>query len=574
MSVSLSLDRKQVLADAARAISLANLFFIGAWMPLLDKSFNQRLKFTLFNLNNLFGLILDVGLLALLFWMTATAVRLAASARLTQCARLAFLFVCCLVLCLQLMSPKTWINAVGYFNITELRVIAAIGIAGCFLVVRNRWRWIFAGLAIAALFMTRDSEYGLAGLFTVFPSSLLVRAVRRLVKGASVVLLILFPFAILLLLQNLWLIYRIHEKTPAPALASDTANKRRAVWLIFDELDYHAAFGTTDRQVPLPEFDRLQNQSLVAANSYPPADSTMLSLPALITGKLVAHAKPVHSSELLLNFDHENGYVPWSAQSNVFEEARQSGFNTGMVGWYHPYKRIIGGSLNRCSVHDADAVSLPVSMLLNVNRALERTVLREKTMPLAGLLAGLSRRRHIEAYVDCLEEAKRLATEPGFGLVLIHLPVPHPPGIYNRERSEFEFEGDSSYFDNLALADRTLGEIRRAMEEAGTWDSSLVLTSSDHWWRPAIWQSLHVWTTEDNRFAPPASELDYRVPFLLKLPGQQTRISIDTRFNTVLSGDLLIAFLHGSVDDIDSVIQWINNNASDRDPYLWDQSTD
>ena len=84
-----------LLKDAARALSLANLFFLGAWMPVLDKSFNQRLKFTLFNFNNLFGLILDVGLLAAVFFVTAAVVRACDRELVTQIARVLFLFCMC-----------------------------------------------------------------------------------------------------------------------------------------------------------------------------------------------------------------------------------------------------------------------------------------------------------------------------------------------------------------------------------------------------------------------------------------------------------------------------------------------
>lgn len=569
------LKRTLLLKDAARALSLANLFFLGAWMPVLDKSFNQRLKFTFFNFNNLFGLIADVVVLAVVFWGVAAVVRACKKKQITHAARFLFIVACVALIALQLFSYRTWTQSVGYFNLTELRVIAGIGMGCCLWSVRHPWRWLAGALIFATLVWCRNSEYALAGLFIALVSTLLIRWARPLVKVASTLLIILFPFAAFLLLQNFWLIYKLQEKSPPPMLAQASQPARRVVWIIFDEMDYYAAFANKNREVLLPEFTRLQEQSLVATNAYPPADSTMLSLPAFITGRMVVHAKPIHSSELTLNFEGTGDYVPWSKQPNVFQRAREIGVNTALVGWYHPYKRIIGDTLDRCAVYDADTVSLPISMLLNVNRALERTFLSERIMPLAGLLAKWSRQRHIEAYVDSLAEAERLAANPEFGLVLIHLPVPHPPGIYKREKAEFDYEGASSYFDNLALADRTLGDIRKAMVRAGLWDRSVVLASSDHWWRPAIWQSLHVWTAEDIRFALPEGQLDYRVPFLLKMPGQTTQMEYDTRFNTIHSQELLMEILRGELNDADAVKRWLDQRASTaQGPYLWDQSKD
>jgi hypothetical protein len=566
--------RTKLLKDAATALSLANLFFLGAWMPLIDKSFNQRLKFTLFNFNNLFGLILDVVVLAFIFWGGAVVVRGWKKEGVTQATRFLFVLTCIGLIVLQFLSYRAWTESVGYFNLMELRVIAGIGLACCIWSVKHPWRWLAGALGFAVLVWCRNSEYELASLFVILVSTLLFRWVRPLVKVAATLLIILFPFAVLLLLQNFWLIFKLQDKSPAPLLAQAAEPARRVVWIIFDEMDYYAAFANPNRDVALPEFTRLEQQSLTATNAYPPADSTMLSLPAFITGRMVVRAKPIHSSELTLNFEGSNEYVEWSKQPNVFQRAREIGVNTALLGWYHPYKRIIGHTLNRCAVYDADTVSLPVSMLLNVNRAIERTILSERAVPLSGILAGLSRQRHVEAYVDSLAEAERMAASPEFGLVLIHLPVPHPPGIYNRATSEFDYQGESSYLDNLALADRTLGLIRKAMEKSGLWDSSVVLASSDHWWRPAIWQSLHVWTAEDDRFALPEGQLDHRIPFLLKMPGQTSEIAYNTRFNSVNSQELLIQILRGEVNDAQAAKHWLDQHASIQDPYLWDQSND
>ena len=569
------MNRRQLLKDAARALSLANLFFLGAWMPMIDTSFNQRLKFTLFNFNNLFALILNILLLAAVFWGGVILARASKRELGMHVVRSLFLLVCFALLSLPWYSQRTWTISVGYFNITEWRVITAISITSFFILMKpHLWRWLVVTSAVGILIWSGEREAYLAKLSVLLLfGGLIWRWHRQMVKGAAILSLLLFPFAAFLILQNAWLIYKLQNQTPQPMLAQPSLTTKRVVWMIFDEMDYRAAFGNSSAAVPLPEFTRLQAQSLVASNAYPPADSTMLSLPAFITGRLTVRAKPIHSSELLLNFEDSEDYVEWSTHPNVFMKAREVGANSGMVGWYHPYRRVIGHTLNRCTVSDADELSLPVSMVLNVNRAVERTWIRSYSMPLAGRLAEWSRQRHIESYKEILDEAKRLAIHPDLGLVLIHLPVPHPPGIYNRQVSEFEDLGQSSYFDNLALADRTLSEIRQAMEEAGLWEDSVILVSSDHWWRPAIWQSLHVWTEEDQHFAPPTGESDYRVPFLLKMPGQKTHIAYDTQFNTVHSQALLIEILQGRVRDVDGVKHWLDQKASTTEnPYLWDQS--
>src|SRR5688500_14365469 len=110
------MNRAQLFKDAARAVSLANLFFIGAWMPLIDSSFNQRLKYTLFNYNNLLALILNVVLLGTIFFGGVTLVRVWKRDFVLRSAHFLFLLACFALLSLHLLSRNIWVQSVGYFN--------------------------------------------------------------------------------------------------------------------------------------------------------------------------------------------------------------------------------------------------------------------------------------------------------------------------------------------------------------------------------------------------------------------------------------------------------------------------
>ena len=115
-----------------------------------------------------------------------------------------------------------------------------------------------------------------------------------------------------------------------------------------------------------------------------------------------------------------------------------------------------------------------------------------------------------------------------------------------------------NYLDNLELVDRTLADFRRAMERAGTWDTTALLITADHPFRPEIWKS---------GFTPEEEQItrgkEYRfVPFILKLPGQTTRLTYDTPFNVVLIHHLTRALLSREISDPEAVIQWLDHNRS------------
>ena len=59
-----------------------------------------------------------------------------------------------------------------------------------------------------------------------------------------------------------------------------------------------------------------------------------------------------------------------------------------------------------------------------------------------------------------MPQAEALIRDQSISFVFIHLPVPHPPGIYDRSTGRERAGG--TYIDNLALADRSLGELMAA----------------------------------------------------------------------------------------------------------------
>lgn len=168
------------------------------------------------------------------------------------------------------------------------------------------------------------------------------------------------------------------------------------------------------------------------------------------------------------------------------------------------------------------------------------------------------RRQHLESYFRIWERALALAADPEFDLVLLHWPIPHPLGIYNRSQESFADIRHSSYLDNLALADRTLGEVRKAMEKAGLWDKSVLLVSSDHPLRPWEWNYRPTWTDEDRKAT--AGKESPLIPFLLKLPGERRGVSYQPAFNTVLTHDLLLASLKGEIATPESAMRWLEHN--------------
>src|SRR4029079_4111829 len=143
---------------------------------------------------------------------------------------------------------------------------------------------------------------------------------------------------------------------------------------------------------------------------------------------------------------------------------------------------------------------------------------------------------HALALNEIVTDARTvLAQQPN--LTLIHLPVPHSPWINSADLHPASVDG---YLRNVGVANGTLDGLRRAL--GANWDSSIVLLSSDHWWRDSP-------STNGSR--------DHRIPFMLKLAGQKERVDYKGGFNTVLTRELLLQLLGGEMKNPSEVVEGI-----------------
>lgn len=495
-------SKMRSLARVGMAFSLAHLCLIRAWYSTLYPAGNGYYNQLPVNFPVLAGLVLNLLLLTLIFKMGIFTIRTNPQIWPRRMA--------IIVMGVLLLIPLNFIR-LQYFNISGASMISMMGnyaVMGCALVaIVLAWRW-YALVATV-----------LRGFF-----------------------LILLPFALwtVLLLMQLaaGIIAQPTEKpTELAPFLSINPSQPRVVWVIFDELDYRVIFENRPLGLGLPEFDRLRSESLFATRATEPGANTILSMPALLNGRHVVSADPVSANDLRVAFSNAPKSMLWSTTTTIFTQARGLGYNTALVAWYHPYKRLFGRDLNYCSDYP-----LPL-----YEQARGRTVGEAMLNQLWSILAPLQQRRlTVQVYQNGLNDALQTVTNPVFGLSLLHLTGPHEPGIYNPVRNKLtvtSFATVDGYLNNLLLTDRTLGQLRSAMEKAGVWDSSWLIISADHCWR------------KSDRYD---GKIDHRVPFIIKAPGARGGLGKELAFpvDTVMTHDLILAILRGKVTDSLSALAW------------------
>ncbi len=428
------------------------------------------------------------------------------------------------------------------------------------------WRtvlWPFVAAALAASVATAlttmhrgaipwlnaDGAYGV-----VLVGSLLMRwtrplAFQRAVRTVSI-LLVLAGCSMVWMLPEL--LFQALRKQPSDAAARVRNPQRitnassaliaaqpRIVWLIFDELSYDQTFEHRWPGLALPAFDRLQAESTSFSNVQPAGYYTERVIPSLLMGRRVDRVRSDLDGVLALQLGGSDQWRPFDPRATLFADAQRLGWTTGVAGWYNPYCRMLASAVDWCYWRMADGQSdgaLP-----------DRSILQNAMAPLAerwrALQHGASfpQQRHAEDLNVLMPEALALIGDENIRFLLIHLPVPHPPVIYDRHSGRMD--GGKGYLDNLALADRSLGQLMAAVQATTASSATTIIVCSDHSWRIPMWRSSGEWTREDE--AASHGRFDPRPVLMIHVPGQTTKREVSTPFDAIRLHEIIEELLAG-----------------------------
>ena len=490
--------------------------------------------------------LIDATLLALLFWAVWIWVERHPARWKTKLAQCGFLLIC--------IYPVESVRL--YWNEQNGRTdlgytIAFLGLEGL----------LAAGVVLA-----------------LFGNALIARAARRVVLVSILISPALtIDFAFDGLTAENADAYR--PKPSLPMLAARPSSRAgpapRVVMIVFDEFDQRLAFDLRRPKVDLPELDRLRAESLVTTEARQTAVYTALALPSLISGIIYRDDTLRGANELWVYPPDAPAGMNWRDAPNVFKKARAMGLNAALVGWHHPYCRIFGDQMVRCLdvpmrtttqalIHETGAEEegafKTVLFLFRLQLASLADIFDPRTVPRAETISDEYVQRHQQGdYFEIRDRAYADAVDPRIDFLFAHFPVPHPFGIYNRKSADFTLNSSLGYADNLALVDRTVGEMRRALEKAGLWDSTSLLITSDHGLRPWLWSGHLGWTPELDQLT--GGKQSPTVPVILKLAGESQGAVYTKPFSNVICGDLSLAIVDGTVSTEAGAAQWINQHA-------------
>ena len=368
---------------------------------------------------------------------------------------------------------------------------------------------------------------------------------------ATRVLFTIAAFGMLILLPKLaWLSLRFEasEQTSFtnPSLPSSSGLTRpRIVWILMDELSYDQVFDRRPSGLSFPNFEQFVRQSATFSNLQPTGHLTEEVIPGLLLGHAVAD---VDRSAKVLRFRSakKGAWQLYDIAHTVFGDARQLGWTTGIAGWYNPDCRFLLGVLDRCSWQFSDQYpALPVHLYYKHSTFANFLALLPFHERITRLTATPEDHEpHVRDYRDVMAQAESLLHDTRIRFVMLHLPVPHPPGIYDRNRHALTAGGN--YADNLVLADDTLGRLIKVIEATDAVSETSILVSSDHSWRMNIWKYLPDWTPEEERLSDGA-RFDPRPVLMVHVAGSEDGRVVSQPVSAMVVHPILEAILHGQL---------------------------
>jgi Sulfatase len=384
----------------------------------------------------------------------------------------------------------------------------------------------------------------LLALYRLWP-----KALQQVLDGTRV-LLTIAAFGMLILLPKLaWqgLRFEAHEQTSFthPFLSTASSAQPRIVWILMDELSFDQVFEHRASGLTFPNFEQFAQRSTTFSDLRPTGYHTEEVIPGLLLGQSVADVEHIYGKPFRFRSVSRGAWHRYDPSQTIFADARKLGWTTGLAGWYNPYCRFLRSVLDQCSWQFSDVYpGLPVR--LYYNRSTFRNLVsllppHERITPSTDEPGD--HETHVRDYQEVMAQSEALLRDPRIRFVMLHLPVPHTPGIYDRHRNALVAGGN--YIDNLVLADKTLGQLITLIQSTPNASETSVIVSSDHSWRVDYWKKQPDWTPEEKRVS--GSTFDPRPVLMVHLPGNENGQVISRPLSAMIVHPILEAMLHGQI---------------------------
>jgi Sulfatase len=331
------------------------------------------------------------------------------------------------------------------------------------------------------------------------------------------------------------------------AKSASSEHSPRIVWLVFDELSYDQTFEHRFPGLAMPAFDQLRGKSFLFQNVQPAGYYTERAVPSLLLGRVVDDIRSDLDGRAILKLSGQKGWSVLDPQATLFADAKRNGWTSGLAGWWNPYCRILPDTLDSCywSTDESNGIFSTTN-----------SVLENATAPFLSKMGSTAvmtvEQQHRASLQAIMQQGQALIADEKIRFVFIHLPVPHPPGIYDRSTGKLRDAG--TYIDNLALADRSLNELISSLNATASAGNTTLIVTSDHSWRTPMWRSNVGLSAEEQ--AASQRGFDPRPMLMIHFPQQTHEVDVSQPFAQVTLHRIIVSMLQGHIQSTPDLEAW------------------
>ncbi|NGX28323.1 MAG: hypothetical protein K940chlam1_00499 [Candidatus Anoxychlamydiales bacterium] len=383
---------------------------------------------------------------------------------------------------------------------------------------------------------------------------------KKLLKIVTSFFVIFFPLSLLILTKISSGFFYISQNNIAPI----ENNKPKVIWIIFDEWDQYLTFEKREKNIHLPQIDDFKEKYFSASNVYQIANITPLSLSSYTTGLAPTGFKIVGHNKIKLDFIDTPSKL-WGSDNSIFSKLALKNVNSSIVGWFLPYDRIFDKYIVKKKYYKNKKMAFKAIKNTYVDLALFyflRPINKlsfQKITPLKNYIIKIVRKKGSQLYKEIYASTKDVLIDPKINFCFLHFSIPHPPVIFDRNTNKLSTKV-SSYSDQLMLVDKTIEDIKNILIDAKLWDSSTLILTSDHWFRPNSWiafpESITI-SEKDKKMAKKRTQP--LVPLLIKMPYQNQTISYDKPFNAIVLHNLVLDIFDNKISNETDLKNWLDN---------------
>jgi len=383
---------------------------------------------------------------------------------------------------------------------------------------------------------------------------------KRAIKTVAIFFVIFFPFSCLILSKISTGIFYSSKSTKTVF----ENNRPKVIWIIFDEWDQYLTFEKRDKNIYLPTIDKFKENYFSASAVHQIAENTPLSLSSYINGYVTKNFKITGHNKIKLEF-YNKPSVLWGEEASIFSKLNSKKINSSVVGWFLPYDRVFEKHIVRTEYYsDKKMVFKAIRQIytdLNLFYLLRpiNKLSFQKIPKLQEHINKIVLKKGSILFKEISASAKEVLTDPKINFCFLHFSIPHPPIIFDRNTKKISTTLNS-YSDQLMLVDKTIENIQNILIESDMWDSSTLILTSDHWFRPSLWNSFpELISISENDKKNAAERKNSLVPLLIKMPYQKQTISYDKPFNAIVLHNLVLDIFDNNVSNETQLKSWLDN---------------